>query len=70
MNFQINESKIDQDRYIELKQKAYDYYRQYNSLDRVLRKSYIDALPEMDTPFETMLVRNTLLFPDTEVLSR
>lgn len=68
MNFQINESKIDQDRYIELKQKAYDYYRQYNSLDRVLRKSYIDALPEMDTPFETMLVRNTLLFPDTEEL--
>lgn len=69
MNFKINdESKIPQERYIELKQKAYNYYEQYNSLDRKSRKSFLDTLPEMSTPFETAILRNTLLFPDTEEL--
>src|SRR5699024_5693116 len=27
-----------------------------------------DTLPEMSTPFETAILRNTLLFPDTEEL--
>ncbi len=66
MSLKINsESKIAQERYIELKQLAYNYYEQYNSLDRRSRKSFLDALPEMNTPYETAILRNTLLFPDT-----
>ena len=69
MGLKINsESKISQERYIELKQIAYNYYEQYNLLDRNSRTSFLEALPEMDVPLETQVIRNTLLFPDTEEL--
>lgn len=68
MGLQIGQSKIEQDRYVEIKKMAYYYYKVYNSLDRVSRKKILQALPELNTPFETAVLRNTLLFPDTKEL--
>lgn len=59
---------ISKDRYIEIKRIAYSYYEQYNKLDRRSRKSFLEALPELESQMETAILRNTLLFPDTEEL--
>lgn len=59
---------VAEDRYIEIKKLAYDYYEKYNSLERVSRKSFLDALPPLNSALEACILRNTLLFPDTEEL--
>lgn len=59
---------IEEKRYIEIKKLAYGYYEKYNSLERVSRKSFLDALPPLNSALEACILRNTLLFPDTEEL--
>ena len=61
-------NKVEESRYIEIKKMAYGYYAQYNSLDRPSRKHFLLALPELENSYATAILRNTLLFPDTEEL--
>ena len=65
MNVKIGDTHISEERYIEIKQMAYKFYEEYNKLDRVSRTKYLDALPKLNTPFENLILRTTLLFPDT-----
>lgn len=58
-------NSISQERYIELKEMAYRFYEEYNSLDRQARRSYLEVLPQFDNPVENSIIRTTLLFPDT-----
>lgn len=66
MNVKVGESRISEERYIEIKQMAYKFYDEYNKLDRVSRKKYLEALPKLNTQFESLILRTTLLFPDTQ----
>ena len=50
MNVKIGDTHISEERYIEIKQMAYKFYEEYNKLDRVSRKKYLDALPKLNTP--------------------
>jgi len=59
---------INVDRYIEIKQMAYQYYEKYNSLDRPYRRKFLDALPDLETKTETGILLCSLLFPDTSDL--
>jgi len=64
----VEEAKIGQERYVEIKKMAYTYYEQFISLDRASRKEFLDNLPSIGTAFENDILINTLLFPDTEQL--
>ena len=59
---------ISEERYIEIKKIAYEYYRTFNSLGRTYRRNFLDALPDLKTKTETEIVLCTLLFPDTSDL--
>lgn len=63
-----DEFNISEERYIEIKEMAYQYYGQYNNLERPYRRKFLDALPGLNTRAETDILRCTLLFPDTEYL--
>ena len=63
-----DELNISEERYIEIKKMAYQYYEQYNSLERPYRRKFLDALPDLDTRMETDILLCTLLFPDTKAL--
>lgn len=68
MSIKMGDTSLSEERYIELKKLAYDYYDKYNELDRVSRKDFLDSIPSLNTHFEDLIVRTTLLFPDTEDL--
>lgn len=68
MSIKMGDTSLSEERYIELKKLAYDYYDKYNELDRVPRKDFLDSIPSLNTHFEDLIVRTTLLFPDTEDL--
>lgn len=68
MSIKMGDTSLSEERYIELKKLAYDYYDKYNELDRVSRKDFLDSIPSLNTHFEDSIVRTTLLFPDTEDL--
>jgi len=68
MSINRQETKIDENRYIEIKNMAYKYYQQYNLLSRRDRKAFLDSLPKLDSKEEDSVLRCTLLFPDTEGL--
>jgi hypothetical protein len=59
---------ISEARYIKIKRMAYEYYKDFNSLDRPYRRKFLDALPDLDTKTETEILLCTLLFPDTSDL--
>lgn len=64
----FDSESISQERYIELKNDAYELFDKYNSLERPARWDFLDALPKFNNYVEDLIVRTTLLFPDTEEL--
>lgn len=75
MDFKVEDFKIDEERYIQIKQKAYGLYEEYIKLDKKERKDFLENLTkEFSEPSneltlaEQYILRNTLLFPDTSVL--
>ena len=65
MNLKLSEAKLEEDEYIRIKRIAYNYYEKYKNLDKKMRREFLNSLPELDLPIKTLIVKNTLLFPDT-----
>lgn len=67
MNIKINDIKLQDEDYIKVKKIAYEYYETYKKLSKKEQKNFLDNI-KMNSPVEEMVLKNTLIFPDTEQL--
>lgn len=68
MDIKVNDIQMPQEEYIEVKKLAYNYYEQYKNLTRREQEVFLNSMKELDTPIKTLILKNTLIFPDTKEL--
>lgn len=68
MAIKLNEFDIPKKEYINIKKLAYEYYEIYKNLSRKEQRNFLHNIKELDSPAKTLILKNTLIFPDTEKL--